>query len=239
MENYIKKDKTILLFSYLFFVIPAILFLIGWFKLYISIPAVILLVIATFFCFKNFKVKAEDEYKSIFKIKKWIIVIVLVLILNILSGIGGFAFQNGDHNARNAVMHDLIDYKWVTGFIIFMSIIPFFYIGQGADFVNRVSIPMLIVIMFMIMEKINNFNFKKPIHLMIIIYLLISSVTAYNEITRTIYRTVMQNKFDINLNRNDNWLTYGKIIRDDVIVHFKNFSTPYDKERFIFKYILK
>jgi len=28
------------------------------------------------------------------------------------SGIGGYAFQNDDHNYRNATIHDLIDYSW-------------------------------------------------------------------------------------------------------------------------------
>lgn len=503
MKKYAKIDKIIILIAYLFFAIPAMMFFLGWYKFYVSIPAIILLGIAVFIIFKRFKEKNEEEYREIFHPKKWIIIITLLFLLNLLSGIGGFAFQNGDHNARNAVMHDLIDYdwpvkynyhteqevsligengymsyyfaywlpsaaigkvlgfnaanvaifiyqllglalfyyfiskmfnkvrlryffvlvafsgldvigqilvnkdllyrgshidtwagyycfssiitqifwvfnqgissllimaiilnernfkniglfmfflllfapfpavgcvlilllfsilgiyrfngeknnnqgllknifemfskqniialilivllvifftlnpagqskgfiflkyddpnymlmlvryvqfwilefgiisfltmssknyKWVGGLMMIMSIIPIFYIGNGADFVNRVSIPVLIVLMFFLMEKLNQFSWKKMNHILIVIYLIVASITPFNEVYRTLYYTVVKNQFHISQNRNDHWLTYGRIANDDVVIYIKNFSSPYDKEKFVFKYILR
>lgn len=112
MKKYKKIDKTLLILIYILLGIPAILFIIFWTKWYISIPTVLLIVYLIYKSIKCFKYKSFEEYKSIFNIKKWIIILVILLVLNIFSGSGGFMYQNWDYNARNAVLHDLIDYKW-------------------------------------------------------------------------------------------------------------------------------
>ena len=45
-------------------------------------------------------------------LKKAFTVVVLVLLWVGLSGIGGYSFQNSDFLLRNAVLHDLISYRW-------------------------------------------------------------------------------------------------------------------------------
>ena len=502
LQQYKKIDNLLYLLAYLFFAIPTLIFFTFWYKWYISIPVITILITIPYLFKKTIKYKTLEQYKAIFNYKKWLIVIVLLLVLNILSGIGGFAFQNGDHNARNAVMHDLINYdwpvkyhyegeqeinligengylsyyfvywlpsalfgklfgfmaanivlfvyqfcglllfyyfmsrifnkirlryffvfvafsgldvigqylvdkdflteyahidtwspyfcfssnitqlfwvfnqgvttwlitslllnensfknvaiymmfillfspfpavgyalmillfsifgiyqfenkienkgfinnfkemfsiqniislfillfiimfllvnpsgqrkgfvfqlfkdldiyyyikcyirfwllefgiisilaiskknfKWIIGTILFLSLIPFYYIGSGADFVNRVSLPMLFFIMLFVIEKLNNFNWKNIIHILIILYLSISCITGLHEIKRSLYRTIEVNKFSISKNFNDNWMTYGKIVSQDVVIYIKNFSSSYDSERFVFKYILK
>lgn len=502
-QQYQLLDSILYLIAYLFFAIPTALFFLFWYRLYISIPVLGILIAIPFIFKKTIHYKTLEQYKSIFNLKKWIIIFILLFLLNILSGIGGFAFQNGDHSARNAVMHDLIDYnwpvkyhytteeeisligqegylsyyfaywlpsalvgkafgfmaanialffyqflglilfyyfmsrafqkvrfryffifvafsgldaigqyiidkqlldsyahidtwspyfcfssnitqlfwvfnqgvttwlimslllnekgfqnvaifmmfillfapfpavgyaflillfcfcgiysfgdekssnpgfwnnfkqlfskqnilclfvilmsaafftlnstsqkkgiafflydnldfshywisyirfwllefgiisllvtskknfKWMIGIIIFLSLIPFYRLGSGADFVNRVSLPLLFFIMLLAIEKLNQFQYKNIIHIAIVLYLCISSITGYHEICRSIYYTVQINHFDIDKNRNDHWLTYGKITTPNVIIYIKNFSTKYDDHKFIFRYLLK
>lgn len=507
-SNKLKKfqgiDSILYLFAYLFFAIPTAIFFMFWYKLYISLPVLLILIIIPFLARRSIKHLTYNQYKEVFNLKKWIIILIAILILNILSGIGGFAFQNGDHNARNAVMHDLIDYEWpvkykyqtkeeiniieskegylnyyfaywlpsaavgkVLGFnaanvmlfiyqyiglclfyyfmsrafkkvkinyllifiafsgldvigqfinnkslldtishidtwspyfcfssnitqlfwvfnqgittwlimsllinetsfkntaiavmftllfspfpavgialmiiefilfgiykfdktqtkknnilenikelfskqnwlclivilfiilfftsnsaannnglllnryenldyhhfwlsyikfwllefgilclinfntknkrhmafnILMLSIIPFYYVGTGGDFVNRVSLPILFFVMLLTIENINNTSTSKFKKAVIILYLCISLVTACHEIKRTLFYTIKVNNFSISKNRNDNWLTYGKINTDEVKIYIKNFSAPYNKDQFQFKYILK
>lgn len=112
LQQYKKIDTLLYLAAYLFFAIPTLIFFIFWYKWYISIPVFIILIVIPYLFKRTIKYKNLEQYKAIFNYKKWLIIIILLLVLNILSGIGGFAFQNGDHNARNAVMHDLINYDW-------------------------------------------------------------------------------------------------------------------------------
>lgn len=501
-EQYKKFDQFLYLIAYMFFAIPTALFFTFWYQFYISIPVLMILIILPFLLKKTLHYKTFEEYQDIFKWKKWIVIIILLFGLNILSGTGGFALQNGDHNARNAVMHDLINYdwpvkyhyeteqeialigengylsyyfaywlpsalvgkifgfmasnivlflyqllglvlfyyfvsrafqkvrlrylfifimfsgldvigqyimnknlldsyshidtwspyfcfssnitqlfwvfnqgvttwlimsmllnektfknvailmmfillfspfpavgyafiiflfsilgmyqftgkeenkgfiynfkemfslqnilslivifaiilflmvnpssqrkgliffayeqlnyshfwtcylrfwilefgiisfltmskknyKWMIGMMIFLSLIPFYLLGNGADFVNRVSLPLLFFIMLLMIEKLNKFQIKNKIHIMLVIYLCMSAVTGYHEIRRSLYYTIKVNHFNIYKNCNDHWLTYGKIMDQEVIIYMKNFSTPYDTDKFIFRYILK
>ena len=112
MNRYQKIDKFLTGLIYLLLLIPAILFFAFWTKWYVAILAISILMFITIKAIKNIKYKTEDEYKKIFNIKRWIVIIILLIFINIFSGSGGFMYQNWDYNARNAVMHDLIDYEW-------------------------------------------------------------------------------------------------------------------------------
>ena len=83
-----------------------------WFKWFVSIPAIACLVTALVLAIKKVKYKKLEEYKSIFNIKRIIILLVFIFGLNILSGAGGLFYQNWDYRGRNAILHDLIDYDW-------------------------------------------------------------------------------------------------------------------------------
>ncbi|MCI9586281.1 MAG: hypothetical protein HFH45_06600 [Bacilli bacterium] len=500
LEKYKKLDKLMYALGISFFAIPLFIFLLGWYKLYISIPLCFLFVFIVFIFFKKLNYKTEEEYKQIFNWKKWGIVLALLIGFNLLSGIGGYFFQNWDHNARNAVLHDLIDYdfpvkynyedqtsidivgeegyfsyyfsywlpsslvgkafgfdaanlflfiyqliglivfyyficrlfskikinyllifmafsgldivgqylmnpskldftshidtwsmyfctsstitqlfwvfnqgistwiivsmllnekgftnvgiymlfiflfapfpavglfmvllvllvlgfynfngecsktnildnfkelfskqnllvliivlfialfflinpsgqpkgiifskygftfdilkkyiafwllefgiiallimnkknfKYIIGMLLILSIIPFFYIGHGLDFVNRVSLPVLMILALFTIERLNQFNLKKVSCYLIIVYLILSSMTGIFEINRTLQNTFNTGKYDIVKNRHDNWKSYGKLEGNEARFFASNFSTKYDRDNFIFKYILK
>ena len=113
MKRYYKNiDITLIIISYLTLAIPIAMLLTFWFKWFVSIPAIVCLVIALVLVIKKVKYKTLDEYKSIFNTKKIIIMLMCVLVLNILSGAGGLFYQNWDYRGRNAILHDLIDYDW-------------------------------------------------------------------------------------------------------------------------------
>ncbi|MEG1363908.1 MAG: hypothetical protein RSC92_05715, partial [Clostridia bacterium] len=111
-KNYIRLDKILCTISYLFFIIPILILLTFWFKWYISLPCSILLIISFVLCIKKFKPKTNEEYTKIFNIKKIVIFIFIIIIINILSGSGGITFQNWDYKFRNTVLQDLIQKDW-------------------------------------------------------------------------------------------------------------------------------
>ena len=110
--KYKKIDKFFYISSLLYLIIPIVILLAFWFKMYISVFAILALLISFFIVVKNFKYKKYDEYKKIFNYKKILILFLLIIIINILSGSGGISLQNWDYKFRNSVLHDLIDNNW-------------------------------------------------------------------------------------------------------------------------------
>lgn len=112
MKKYIRIDKLLISMGILFLVIPITIQLFFWYNRLISIPCIILLLIATIIVIKKIKPLKIDEYKKIFNKKKIIVFIILIIILNLLSGAGGLFHQNWDYHGRNAIFHDLIEHSW-------------------------------------------------------------------------------------------------------------------------------
>lgn len=112
MKKYQILDKILLTLGCLFLVIPIIMLLFFWFKWYISLPGICLLSAATILALKKIKPLKEEEYQSIFQIRKGIILIVLIVLLNLISGAGGLFHQNWDYHFRNTVFHDLVERQW-------------------------------------------------------------------------------------------------------------------------------
>ncbi len=107
-----KFDKKIFIISLLYLVCPIILQLFFWYNRLISIPLIILLIIATIVVIKNYNPCSDLVCKKIFNKKKIIVFVTLIIILNILSGAGGLFPQNWDYHGRNAIFHDLINHSW-------------------------------------------------------------------------------------------------------------------------------
>ena len=112
LKKYIKIDKILLISGILFLVIPIMIQLFFWYNRIISIPCILLLFIATILAIKKIKPLKYEEYKKIFVNKKILIFLLLIIILNLLSGAGGLFPQNWDYHGRNAIFRDLIEHPW-------------------------------------------------------------------------------------------------------------------------------
>lgn len=112
MEKYIKYDKLLWTSSYILLVIPILIWLTFWFKWYIAAICDILLIIAVMLAIKKFKPKEQQEYNKIFNKKRLIVIFIIIVAVNLISGAGGFGHQNWDYNFRNLVFNDLITHKW-------------------------------------------------------------------------------------------------------------------------------
>jgi hypothetical protein len=101
-------SKNIIRLSFLYILVPFIIFCIGFLNILYSIPLSILLAYIFFRIWQNTK---NNDLVTFTK-RGLIIVIIIVFLWVFLSGIGGFAFQNSDFNGRNAIFRDLIDHRW-------------------------------------------------------------------------------------------------------------------------------
>ncbi len=115
-EGNIKKkinwDKYLLIFGLLYLVIPISMQLFFWFNRLISIPCIIMLFTATYLTIKKFKPLTQEEYQTIFNKKKIIFFVLMIIVLNLMSGAGGIFQQNWDYHGRNAIFKDLIYNSW-------------------------------------------------------------------------------------------------------------------------------
>jgi len=106
-------DRGMLIAAYGYLTLPSLLFVLGWLRLDIGIPVAIVLVIACVCC-----VRAETPVTSDFltatpaRRQDLVAVILLVVAWFVLSGVGGYAFQNLDHHWRNIIFRDLVFARW-------------------------------------------------------------------------------------------------------------------------------
>ena len=94
--------------AYIYLLIPFALFCIGWLNW--AAALLVLLVVAAGLVSIWRVLPAREPCRSG---RADLIVMILVLgVWLLLSGIGGYTFQNWDHHSRNAVFRDLINYAW-------------------------------------------------------------------------------------------------------------------------------
>lgn len=100
--------QTLNLLTIFYAALPLLIFLFGWLKPYIAVISCCLLIYAVYAgYFKNFKNSFLLDNRKIF----WLLIAV-VLLWCWLAGLGGFWYQSEDHNYRNAIFRDLINYSW-------------------------------------------------------------------------------------------------------------------------------
>lgn len=93
--------------SILYLVLPFLLFALGWLRLSIAVPVVLLVLWATW------RLLTQPIPHSLFPNSQSTFYFLLITFLwLLLSGIGGYTFQNWDHHWRNAVLRDLITYDF-------------------------------------------------------------------------------------------------------------------------------
>ena len=93
--------------SYVYLLVPVTLFSLGWLRRPVGIAIALLLAWTLWRLWGSgeepgWSPAAHDIALVVAVTGAWVL----------LSGVGGYAFQNWDHHWRNAVFHDLIDYGW-------------------------------------------------------------------------------------------------------------------------------
>ncbi len=96
---------------YLYLSLPTLIFLTGWLKWYFALPFAAL---TAFACVRAFSDSVQERcfvlggcnagtfLKAALLISLWVY----------LSGIGGWCYQNSDHEVRNAIFRALVEYDW-------------------------------------------------------------------------------------------------------------------------------
>lgn len=99
--------------TYIYLVLPVVVFLLGWCHWYIGIPGSIIIILSIRNCLRQFidisensiVLKRDDIYKILSAL-------MIIAVWVGLSGIGGYAWQNDDHRWRNAIFDILIQNEW-------------------------------------------------------------------------------------------------------------------------------
>ncbi|MBQ8078159.1 MAG: hypothetical protein IJ235_07245, partial [Eubacterium sp.] len=107
----------------LLLLIPSVIFMLTWVKPLIGIPFVIIL------CAGLFCASKTDSRTIEVKATTLIALAVLILLWAFLSGQGGFFTQKSDHEIRNVILRDLINYKWPVRYNEAGDISLVYYIG--------------------------------------------------------------------------------------------------------------
>ncbi len=94
--------------SILYLTLPFIIFCMGWLRLSVAIPITAIILWALWKLFTQSPIPNYQfpNYQTTFYL------LLLTALWLLLSGIGGYTFQNWDHHWRNAVLRDLITYDW-------------------------------------------------------------------------------------------------------------------------------
>ena len=119
------SDRNIEIYSLIYIIIPYIIFAFGWLKFPVAIILAFLTVIAAFLYAKNLDNK--EVYLQNKNLKYFLIVILILFIWCLMSGMGGFGFQNNpDWEKNNAIFHDLFLNKWP---VIYKDYSLVYYLG--------------------------------------------------------------------------------------------------------------
>jgi hypothetical protein len=104
------KTGTIINAAALFYLMmPVIIFAFGWLKIGYACTVTAVLLAAFFFSRKE--MADVDIHFDMKQVNIALAVGILVMLWVGLSGIGGISFQNSDHEVRNAIFCDLIQYS--------------------------------------------------------------------------------------------------------------------------------
>ncbi len=106
-----KKDTYVSIWIYLYLALPTLIFLIGWLRWYWALLFGVLSAVA---CVKAFIVSMQDKCLVMGQrdISMMIKALLLIALWVYLSGIGGWCYQNKDHEVRSAIFRALVNYDW-------------------------------------------------------------------------------------------------------------------------------
>ena len=103
--------SIIMILGYLYLILPYMIFLITWVKYFISIPSLILVIIATYFTIKD--TKKHYNISCNFNLFSFILLFIIITVWVILLGVGNICLPSGDTiYGRYAVFKDLIEFPF-------------------------------------------------------------------------------------------------------------------------------
>lgn len=106
-----RKKQLINLGIYSYIALPFIIFAAGFLKWYFAIPFTVLTAVAVLFASTEADgIEPPKAGKN--TLLKITFVILFITAMVILSGIGGFVWQNNDHATRNTIFDILTEYSW-------------------------------------------------------------------------------------------------------------------------------
>ena len=88
--------------------------LLVFFNTFLNLWGILFSIVFVYFFYKLYLslIRKDIDLFNKKDIVYWIIAVILIMTWVFLSGIGGFAYQNDDFWARNAIYRDLINYDW-------------------------------------------------------------------------------------------------------------------------------
>ncbi len=110
-----KKHDNLLILAYAYVLLPLIIFLLGWTKFFvIGVPVSVAIIICYINLINTTKGYSKPNYPGgiVKKILFMIIALAIISVWIYSSGVGGYSFQNIDHDWRNEIFKILVDYKW-------------------------------------------------------------------------------------------------------------------------------
>ncbi len=99
---------TVKRIAYVYLLIPFILFIFGWLNIIAAVIVFLIIIGGLVFGWQSMPAEEGMEFKK----SDFISLVVVLGVWLLLSGVGGYSFQNWDHHSRNAVFRDLINYPW-------------------------------------------------------------------------------------------------------------------------------
>ena len=103
--------KEFFIMAACYLTIPAAVMVLGWIKLLIALPAVILLILSLVFAIKHEGALSKDRVLELSK-SHFIAIIVFSVISTVVIGVGELVAPMYDHAFRRAMLRDLINYDW-------------------------------------------------------------------------------------------------------------------------------
>lgn len=106
-----KKSGVIVRIAYVYLTLPILIFIAGWFRLYLAIPAILIVLGALFFAMRHVR---ELWIPNLTRGNVMTVGVILAaaLVWLYFSGIGGYAYQNYDFGWRNGIFKTLVENKW-------------------------------------------------------------------------------------------------------------------------------
>jgi len=101
---------------YVYLALPVILFVLFWYQWFIGIPVALLVAVGCFLCVRAYGAEGAGmrDFLSVCRANgvKIFCVLMVVMLWVVLSGVGGYVWQNSDHHVRNEIFRVLVENPW-------------------------------------------------------------------------------------------------------------------------------